>query len=45
MPCRLSGFLQPLTLAKPDAWAATVFVDEFDAGKLEGFADSSIPAF
>ena len=42
MPFRLSGLLQPLTLAKSYAWAAAVLVDELDAGKLEGFADSSL---
>ena len=30
----------PLTLAEHAPWAAAVLVNEFDAGKLEGFTDS-----
>ena len=32
LPSRLPGLLRPLALAQAHAWAAAVFVDEFDAG-------------
>jgi hypothetical protein len=31
---QLFGLFRPLTLAKRDAWTASIFADEFDAGIL-----------
>ena len=35
LPSRLPGLLRPLAFAEAHAWAAAVFVDEFDAGTFQ----------
>jgi hypothetical protein len=40
LPFRLFGLLRPLALAKPHPRAASVFVDEFDAGSFQRSAFS-----